>query len=166
MRFGVIGTGVLGSEIARGLVKAGHELMADAAKAEVVFLAMPENQAMTALAELPPWRGRIVVDAMNPVAALPGQTSSELVASLLPGARLVKAFSTLPPPFLWADPLVGEGHRVLFLSGDDDGARETVARLIETSGFATMNLGTLIKRGKLQSYAASKFDVVRFSKSS
>ncbi len=165
MKFGVIGTGVLGSEIARGLVKAGHELMADAAKADVVFLAMQENQAKTALAELPPWEGRIVVDAMNPVAALPAQTSSEFVASLLPGARLVKAFNTLPPPFLWADPLKGEGPRVLFLSGDDDGARETVARLIETGGFAPMNLGSLIKGGKLQSFAASRFDVVRFSKS-
>ena len=84
------------------------------------------------------------------------------------GARLVKAFNTLPPPLLLADPLKGEGHRVLFLSGDDHAARETVARLIESIGFAPIDLGTLIEGGKLQQYPGGplpRLDLVKFSKS-
>ena len=194
MKLGIIGTGALGSAIARDLVKAGYELVLsnsrgpdsledvaldlgplakpgtvrDAAAADVVFLAVPWNQVKSALTGLPPWGGRIVVDATHPVAAPAGTTSSEIVASLVPGARLVKAFNTLPPPLLLADPLKGEGHRVLFLSGDDHAARETVARLIESIGFAPIDLGTLIEGGKLQQYPGGplpRLDLVKFSKS-
>ena len=200
MTIGIIGTGAIGEAIARDVVKAGYSItlsnsrwpeslralaeelgpraqpgsVRDAAAADLVFLAVPWTQLKSALADLPPWGGRIVVDATNPivrpgftVAVLAGRTSSEVVAGLVPGARLVKAFNTLPPPLLLADPIEGDGHRVLFLSGDDDDARATVAKLIEAMGFAPVDLGTLVEGGKLQQFPHGPLptlDLVKFSK--
>lgn len=128
----------------------------DAAAADVVFLAAPWMQVKSALADLPPWGGRIVVDATNAV-----------VAGLVPGARLVKAFNTLPPPLLLADPFAGGGQRVLFLSGDDDDALATVTKLSEAMGFAPVELGTLFEGGKLRQFPHGQLPtlgLVKFSK--
>ena len=66
-----------------------------------------------------------------------------LVQALLPGARLVKAFNTLAAKLLAADPVVDNGHRVLFVSGDDEAAKAEVSELIKTLGFAPIDLGSL-----------------------
>jgi predicted dinucleotide-binding enzyme len=50
---------------------------------------------------------------------LGGRTSSDIVANLVPGAKLVKAFNTLLAAALAADPKQGGGQRVIFVSGDD-----------------------------------------------
>jgi predicted dinucleotide-binding enzyme len=52
------------------------------------------------------WNGQVVVDATNDWAAddLQGRTSSELVADLVPGARVVKAGNTLGADVLGSDP--------------------------------------------------------------
>ena len=67
---------------------------------------------------------------------LGGRPSSEIVAEKLRGARLVKAFNTLPAAVLAADPSEAAGHRVLFLSGNDAEANSTVAALVAKLGFA------------------------------
>ena len=74
----------------------------EAAQAEVVVLAVNWEQVTPALTDLPAWNGRILIDATNPVvqpgfrlADLNGSTSSEVVASLARGARLVKVGNTL-----------------------------------------------------------------------
>jgi 8-hydroxy-5-deazaflavin:NADPH oxidoreductase len=54
---------------------------------------------------------------------LGGRTPSDIVANLVPGAKLVKAFNTLLAAALAADPKQGGGQRVIFVSGDDDGAK-------------------------------------------
>src|SRR5512133_1564440 len=67
---------------------------------QIVLLAIPWRSR----ADLPAdrLRGKITVDAMNPYRPdgglydLADSTSSEEVAKALPGARLVKAFNTLP----------------------------------------------------------------------
>jgi predicted dinucleotide-binding enzyme len=75
--------------------------VAEAAKAEVVFLAVRWADMSQALQGLPNWEGYIVVDTTNPILAdgayvdLGERTSSELVAAQLPGAREVKAFNSL-----------------------------------------------------------------------
>jgi len=52
-----------------------------------------------------PWNGRVVVDAANAFGAdLGGGTSNEIVAGLVPGARLGKAANTLAANVLGADP--------------------------------------------------------------
>jgi len=113
-----------------------------------------------ALTGLPPWNGRILIDATNPflnpqhlnvLDDLRGRISSEIVADLAPGARLVKAFNTMFATNLAEGPRLRAGtRRVLFVSGDDEAAKTTVTNLIESFGFATIDLGDLKVGGQMQ----------------
>jgi hypothetical protein len=130
-----------------------------AAQADVVVLAVPWSQLGAALSDLPEWSGRILIDATNPViqpdfrlADLKGSTSSEIVASLAPGARVVKVGNTLVSALLAADPKQAGGRRVLFMSGDDTPAKAGVRDILENIGFATIDLGGLASGGRLQQF--------------
>ncbi|MEJ7677974.1 MAG: hypothetical protein WKG06_08950 [Segetibacter sp.] len=48
-----------------------------------------------------------------------------------------------------ADPVQANGHRVLFISGDDNEAKQQVGEMIKNIGFAPVDLGTL-SAGRLQ----------------
>lgn len=179
----IIGSGSIGTAIARLLAQAGISFgiansrgpeslaalvlelgptakalsAAEAATADLVFLAVNWSKIPAAVQGLGPWNGRIVVDANNPIEApafkaadLKGQASSAVVASLLPGAKVVKAFNHLPPALL-AQPKAEGGRRVLFYSGEDVTAKATVARLIEQLGFAGIDLGG-IEQGRLAQF--------------
>lgn len=131
----------------------------DAAQADVVVLSVNWPHVPAALSDLPPWNGRILIDATNPVlqpgfrlAELNGSTSSEVVASLAPGARLVKTGNTLLRAVLAADPEQAGGHRVLFMSGDDHEAKAVVSGILEKAEFAVIDLGGLASGGKLQQF--------------
>ncbi|MGJ7512320.1 NADPH-dependent F420 reductase [Variovorax sp. GT1P44] len=76
----------------------------DAVNHPVVLLALPWLRVETVLRELPPWRGQILIDPTNGfrtgnpadgLADFQGGSSSELVATLAPGARVVKALNTM-----------------------------------------------------------------------
>jgi len=197
MTIGIIGAGGIGQAIAGHLVAAGYETVVsnsrgpeslaelvknlgplvmagtrqDAAQAEVVVLAVPWPQVRAALSDLPPWKGRILIDATNPViepgrtlAQLGGRTSSEIVASLAPGARVVKAANTLPRAILSADPRQLGGHRVMFMSGDDKAAKTHVKGLLEKLGFAPIDLGTLALGGQLQQFPGGPLPVLNLIK--
>jgi predicted dinucleotide-binding enzyme len=99
-----------------------------------------------------------VVDATNAIdfpaftpKDLGGRLSTELVAETVPGARVVKAFNTLPAAVLAADPLKDGGHRVVFLSGNDADANKLVGNLAGSLGFSTINLGSLAQ-GRLAQF--------------
>jgi predicted dinucleotide-binding enzyme len=131
----------------------------EAAQADVVVLAVPWVHVRDALADLSPWNGRMLMDATNPIiepdfqlAELNGRTSSEIVASLAPGARVVKAANTLLRAVLAADPNEAGGHRVLFMSGDDAAAKAQVDSILSKIGFATIDLGGLVSGGRLQQF--------------
>jgi predicted dinucleotide-binding enzyme len=111
------------------------------------------------LSDLPAWNGRILIDATNPVlqpgfrlAELHGSTSSEIVASLAPDARVVKTGNTLLRAVLATDPKQAGGRRVLFMSGDDTAAKAEVSAILEKTGFATIDLGGLASGGRLQQF--------------
>ena len=130
-----------------------------AARADVVFLSVQWQQLQAALSDLPPWDSRILIDATNPVvdpdfrlADLNGSTSSEVVASLAPGARVVKAVNTLQRALLAANPLQSGGRRVLFMSGNDAAAKAAVGDILDKLGFATIDLGPLASGGRLQQF--------------
>jgi predicted dinucleotide-binding enzyme len=185
MTIGIIGSGAIGTAFARTLARAGiaaiisnsrgpvslKELVRDigppleagtreeAARADVVFIAVNWTKLPAALAGLADWNGRIVIDANNPIEAplfkpidLEGHVSSEVVAGLVPGARVVKAFNHLRAEVLSADPRADGGRRVLFYSGDDNAAKAEVAALIERVGFAGIDLGPLALGGKLTQF--------------
>lgn len=91
MKVGIIGAGAIGSAFAGHLARAGHDLLVSnsrggeslaalvrtlgpraqaatrevAAQAELVLLAVPWDQVPSALQGLPPWKGRVLVDATN-----------------------------------------------------------------------------------------------------
>lgn len=146
--------------------------VADAAQADTVLIALRWVDLEPVLRPLPSWNGRIVIDATNPVAFLDpespeardpenplaaygikaidlqGQVSSEVVAKLVPGARVVKAFNHLQVELLPL-PRTADGQRVLFYSGNDADAKARVASLIAQLDFAGVDLGTLGVGGRL-----------------
>ena len=97
----------------------------EAAAAGIVAIAVPWPSVPAAVTGLR-WDGQTVIDATNAWNVdLGGRTSSEIVADLVPGARLGarKAANTLPANVLGADTQAEGGRWVIFLSGDDAPAR-------------------------------------------
>jgi predicted dinucleotide-binding enzyme len=138
-------------------IKAGTR--EEAARAEVVFIAVNWSKLPTALAGLPDWNGRIVIDANNPIEAplfkpvdLQGRVSSEVFSDHVPGARVVKAFNHLRAEILGGDPKGDGGRRVLFYSGNNNPAKAAVAALIDKIGFVGIDLGSLAIGGKLAQF--------------
>jgi 8-hydroxy-5-deazaflavin:NADPH oxidoreductase len=149
--------------------------VADAALADMVLIALRWVDLESALRPLPAWNGRIVIDGTNPVAFLEpnspeardpenplagygikaidlhGQVSSEALARLVPGARVVKAFNHLQVELLPL-PRTTEGQRVLFYSGNDADAKAKVASLIAQLDFAGVDLGELGVGGRLTQF--------------
>jgi predicted dinucleotide-binding enzyme len=139
-----------------GDIKAGTAQ--EAAAAEVVVLALPWSAIQT-LPGLTNWKDRLVIDATNhyitfapefKTADLGNLASSEVIAGLIPEAKVVKSFNTLYFKVLGAPPQQDNGKRVIFYSGDDANANKTVGELIESFGFAAIDLGTLAMGSKLQ----------------
>jgi predicted dinucleotide-binding enzyme len=143
------------AEIGNGL-KAGTT--SEAASADIVFLAVPWDKLPDAISVVSTWDHRIVIDATNAIlpgfvaADLGGKTSSEVVSSLVSGARLVKAFNTLFASVLGTSPMDAGGKRVIFYSGDNKEAKEVISELIDKIGFAGVDLGKLDEGGKLQQF--------------
>src|SRR6266576_3256380 len=138
---GIIGAGRLGQAMARTALRAGRPAV----------IAVPWPRIQQALEGLQ-WSGQVVVDASNDFdpSDLNGRTSSELVADLVPGARLVKAANTLTAEVLASDPHEAGGQRVIFVSGDDADAKAEVISLFEDAGFAAIDLGSLSAGGAMQ----------------
>jgi predicted dinucleotide-binding enzyme len=191
MTIGIIGAGAIGSNVARLLAKSRIEATIansrgpaslaplaaelgpfiragtaeEAASADIVFVAVRWVDVEKALAGLPAWEGRIVIDATNAVEFLEpnspetkdpsnplaaygiravdlGDTySSAIVRELVPDARLVKAFNNLEAALLSTPP--PNGQRAIFFSGDDDGAKAEARKLIEQTGYFPVDLGSL-----------------------
>jgi len=185
MNIGIIGAGGIGQAFAAHVARAGYEVIVsnsrdpeslaglvrqigprakagtrqEAARADVVVVAVQWEHLRAALSDLPAWNGRILIDATNPVlepgfrlAELNGSTSSEIVASMAPGARVVKVANTLLRAALAADPKQAGGRRVLFMSGDDAAAKADVSGILDKVGFATIDLGGLASGGRLQQF--------------
>lgn len=131
-----------------------------ALQADIVILAMHFDAVPVAVGKQSDWAGRIVVDATNAInfpeftpRDLNGRLSSEIVADLVPGARVVKAFNTLQAPVLAAEPKTAVGRRVLFLSGDHPQANEEISNLIDRLGFFPIDLGLLRAGAPMQQFS-------------
>ena len=125
----------------------------DVARCSIVALAVPWSGVPDALAPLS-WSGEIVIDTTNAVLIpsleplpLNGQTSSEIVAELASGARVVKAANTFAAEVLGADPREAGGRRVMFVSGDDAEAKGAVRELFDAAGFFPIDVGNLVAGG-------------------
>jgi len=132
---------------------------AEAAACEMVLLAVPWDNVPETLASLPKWKNQILIDGTNPYHGKAGNftpanvgnlSTSQLVAALAPGARVVKALNNMTVPNLESDPLVNGARRVAFISADDDGAKNRVESLLEGFGYAVVDLGNLRNGGLIQ----------------
>jgi predicted dinucleotide-binding enzyme len=124
----------------------------DALAADMIILALPFAEHREVAEALPNWTGKTVIDAMNlfPAPEEPdGLVASAVVAQAFTGARLVKGFNHLIAATLASDPVIEGGHRVVFLSSDDEDAIAPVADLAKQLGFAPVNLGKLNEGGAL-----------------
>ncbi|MGH3969232.1 MAG: NADPH-dependent F420 reductase, partial [Mycobacterium sp.] len=150
-----------GPETLRDLVaafgsQASAGTVAEAGAADFVVLAVNWNRVREAVRNLPDREGRIVIDATNQWAAPPPDFvvdrlevgGSELVASLIPGAHVIKAFDNMYGPKIAADPITDTGRRILFYAGDDQDSKELFRSVVDGFGFAPVDLGPL-RMGRL-----------------
>ena len=182
MKIGILGSGNIGGTLGMHWARAGHEVflssrhprdlqklareigkgaqagtLQEAVKfGEVLVLAIPWRSKQD-LPKADLFKGKVVVDAMNPYSAfgtvmdLGDSTSSEEVAKLLPGARLVKAFNTMRAGDLKSGAFKsGEDRWAMFVAGDDAEAKGVVSGLIEEIGFVPIDTGSLREGGRLQ----------------
>ncbi|KAB1191183.1 MULTISPECIES: NADPH-dependent F420 reductase [Haloferax] len=133
---------------------------------EVVILAVPFRKRDT-LPAADHFEEKIVVDATNPytenfhVIDLGDRTSSEVIASQLPDARVVKAFNTIYWETLrdFGHPELSESERfAIFLAGDDADAKDVVAGLIRDLGFGAVDAGPLATGGALLEPGAALYN--------
>ena len=127
--------------------------LAEAVKADVIFLAVRFESHPDVAKALPTWKGKTIIDVTNTYGLsqeeLGGPSSSRVVAQAFTGARLVRGFNHLVAAVLEQDPAVHGGRRVVFLASDDDGAAAEVGALAENLGFSPIHLGGLSEGGLL-----------------
>lgn len=125
----------------------------EALEADTIILAVPFGEHREVAKALSTWEGKTIIDATNTYGVSPeeldGLPSSAFVAKSFPGARFVKGFNHLIAATLATDPVVEGGHRVVFLSSDDENAIGSVAALAKQLGFAPVALGRLDEGGAL-----------------
>lgn len=146
--------------------------LAEAVKADVIFLAVRFESHPDVAKALHTWQGKTIVDVTNaygvPPEKLGGLPSSSFVAQAFTGGRLVKGFNHLVAAVLDKDPAVHGGRRVVFLASDDNGAAAEIGALAENLGFSPIILGGLSEGGLLVQARGNSWgqlifkDLVRF----
>jgi predicted dinucleotide-binding enzyme len=179
MSYAIIGFGKIGQALAKAFARSGIAVsvattrdpesfasdaaaigpqiipttLAEAAKADVVFLAVRFESHGDVGGAVSDWHAKTIIDVTNaygvPPETLGGLPSSKFVAQAFPGARLVKGFNHLGAAVLDQDPAVHGGKRVVFLSSDDEGAAAEIGELAKKLGFAPILLGGLSEGGLL-----------------
>jgi predicted dinucleotide-binding enzyme len=198
MNYAIIGFGNIGRALAKAFARNGIEVsvattrdpesfasaaaaigptivpkkLAEAVKADIIFLAVRFEAHPDVAKALPNWKGKTIIDVTNAYGVSPeelgGQPSSKVVAQAFTGARLVRGFNHLGAAVLDQDPAVQGGRRVVFLASDDDGAAAEIGALAENLGFAPIKLGGLSEGGLLVQARGNSWgqlifkDVVKF----
>jgi predicted dinucleotide-binding enzyme len=199
MSYAIIGFGKIGQALAKAFARNGIEVsvattrdpesfasaaaaigptiipkkLAEAIKADIIFLAVRFESHRDVAKALSTWQGKIIVDVTNtrvPPEELGGLPSSKVIAQAFTGGRLVKGFNHLVAAVLDQDPAVHGGRRVVFLASDDDGAAQEIGALAEKLGFSPIKLGGLSEGGLLVQARGSSWgqlifkDLVKFDR--
>jgi len=132
-----------------------------AAGADVVVLSLPWGAAEAAVKSLGDLSGKTVIDCMNPVGMVNGAlglalghstSAGETVQAWLPGARVVKTLNQVGAE-LMADNSRLTARPVMFMAGNDDAAKKTVAGLLADLGFEPQDAGDITKARILEPFA-------------
>ena len=127
--------------------------------ADVVFVAVPYGALPQIGRDLgPALAGKVVMDACNATAARDGEiaaTAKEkgiglLSASLLPGARLVRAFNTMGYRVFAAEAHRAGEKLAIPIAGDDPQAMAVAAGLVRDAGFDPVAVGGLAAASEFQ----------------
>jgi hypothetical protein len=167
MRIGILGSGVVGQALARGLSRHGHEVRIGTRKdavegfsigsaedvvgsADLVFLSVLGTAAVEVAAGVrKELRNKILIDTTNPLdfssgrpGLFVGHTDSlgEQVQRAVPEAQVVKAYNTVGNT-LMVDPDLPGGPPSMFLGGDADEAKGGVTALLQATGWDVVDLG-------------------------
>lgn len=183
MKIGIIGSGAVGQVLGAAFLAEGHEVMMgtrNTSKDEVVqwkkenpkgllgsfqetaqfgrliVLAVSGLAAENAieLAGKEHFSEKIVIDATNPIAAVPPdngvlkffttleESLMERLQVILPDARLVKAFNSVGNALMYK-PSFAAGIPTMFICGNDGPAKETVTGILTSFGWETEDMGTV-----------------------
>jgi predicted dinucleotide-binding enzyme len=133
---------------------------AAAAAAEVVILSLPWGAAEGAVKALGDLTGKIVIDCMNPLGMVDGAlglvlghttSGGEIVQGWLPGARVVKTLNQVGAEIMAANAAMA--HRpVMFMAGNDAGAKTQVASVLADLGFEALDAGDITKARLLEPF--------------
>ena len=199
MSYAIIGFGKIGQALAKAFARKGIEVsvattrdpksfasdaaaigstiipktLAEAVKADILFLAVRFESHKEVAKALPSWKGKTIVDVTNAYGVSPEQlggqpSSAKVVAEAFTDGRLVKGFNHLGAAILERDPAVHGGRRVVFLASADDGAAAEIGALAEKLGFSPIQLGGLSEGGLLVQARGNKWghlifkDLVKF----
>jgi len=167
MRIAVLGSGQVGQALARGYQAHGHDVTIGTRQpqvddlpvgqpseiitsADLVVLAVQGEVAVDLVSGLAQQlAGKVLVDATNPLEFSSGRPGlfvgfddslGERVQRAAPEARVVKAYNTVGN-VLMVDPQVQGGPPTMFIAGDDEEAKQTVAELLQSTGWEVADLG-------------------------
>ena len=120
-----------------------------AAASEIVVLAIPYGAVAELLPSLGDLQGKIVIDCTNPLSrdladlvTETGTSAAETIASLLPGARVVKALNTTGVSNM-RDAVYPDGPPTMLLAGESAMAKAVVSGLVAELGFEPVDAGPL-----------------------
>ncbi len=147
------------AEIKAWLAKAGKKASAGtfaeaAAFGELTVLAIKWTGTENAISLAGPgnFAGKVVIDVTNPLAFKPNalpwlavggdDSASEQVQRWLPKAKVVKAFNSVNHAHMFKPSFPG-GPPDMFICGDDDAARGTVAGICREFGWGVVDMGKL-----------------------
>jgi predicted dinucleotide-binding enzyme len=115
----------------------------------VIAFALRWDAVPATIASLPSLAGRVVIDAMNRLDGDPARSTTQDLADLLPGARLVKAFNTIG----FENFTTARSRRApaaMFVAGDDPEAKRVAMDLAADLGFVPEDAGGLANTKSLE----------------
>lgn len=156
----IFGKGNMGKVIAERFEKAGNKVTLYGSKddvislGDIVVLAVPYAAVASILeANKTGLEGKIIIDITNPVnfatmddLLVPADSSaSEVIATVVKKARVVKAFNTN-----FAATLAGENTTSVLLASDDEEAKLSLSEALEGSGLIVIDAGSLKRARELE----------------
>jgi predicted dinucleotide-binding enzyme len=161
MKIAIIGSGNVGSAVAKGARNAGHDVVVTSAGgdvsnveavrgADLVVFAVPYGAVSEIAAEVADEvRGKTIIDVTNPLTddysglvTEGGASGAERLQQQLPSGKVVKAFNTV----FAANQDTGQVDGVQldgFVAGDDPEAKQQVLDLLAQLGFRPIDAGAL-----------------------
>ena len=131
------------------------------AQSDVVVLATKWAIVPEALAQAGSLEGKVVLDCTNTMS--PRKTAeglaetrscAEVLATMVPGARVIKTFNQAFEQLLHADSRLFDGQKpTMFFCGDDAAAKQIAAQLIEDTDFEAVDAGPLENARYVEAYA-------------